>query len=162
MSSHITIVRFHVTETSVELLMHEDGCDGEPLKATYVVDAETARLLTSLEAMWQTVLDFIRDRSGDEIFVHPAVNVVTSGKEVVNAYVNKAYLEKCEIGWWRLTDLLRCQTQRDGSGANESEFRRLFLDNVALIARHIAQIEQQRDAGAGSWTLAGQSEDGHT
>lgn len=155
-SSRITVVRFHVaTETTVELLMHEEGSEGEPINTTYVVDAEIARVLRSLEAMWLDVLKFIRDRSGDEIFVHPAVNIVCAGSEVVNAYVNKAYLEKCEIGWWRLSDLLRCQNQRDGGGANESDFRRLFLDNVVVIARHIAQIEQQRDAGAASsWALA--------
>ena len=145
-SARITVVSFHVTGTSVELLMHEDGLSEEPLNATYVVDEETARVLVTLEDMWKGVLEFIREREGDDIFVHPAVNIVFSGKEVVNAYVNKAYVEKCEIGWWRLSDLLRRQSERETGASSESEFRRLFLDNVVVLAKHIAQIEQQRES----------------
>ena len=50
------------------------------------------------------------------------------------------------LGWWRLSDLLRRQSERETGASSESEFRRLFLDNVVVLAKHIAQIEQQRES----------------
>jgi hypothetical protein len=142
-SPHITVVRFHVTEAGVELLMHEKSFETVTLRSTYVVDSRIAGILAELEVLWQQVLDFIREQSGDSIFLHPAVNITWSGNEVVNAFVNKAYLEKCELGWWRLGDLL--DHRRSQANASESEFRRLFLDNIAVIADHITKMEQAED-----------------
>jgi len=142
LSARITVVSFHVSsDTEVEVTMHEEDSLAD-LVTVFSVSAEVAMNLRELEEAWQEVQDFIRARSHDPIFSHPAVNVETSRKQIVSAYVNKAYLEKCEIRWWKLSDLLRLQEQPWNSA--DSPFRRLFLENVSTLARHVMHLEEQR------------------
>jgi 8-oxo-dGTP pyrophosphatase MutT (NUDIX family) len=151
LSAHITVVDFRVlSDTEVEVRMHEEGVSAE-LVSVFSISAETVAPLRALQAAWEDLQDFIRARSHDPIFSHPAVNIVTSRKCIVNAFVNKAYLEKCEIKWWKLSDLLRFLEQPWLH--HESVFRKLFLENLATLAKHIMLVEETH----GGVPLQGQS-----
>ena len=148
LSSHITVADFRVlNDTEVEVRMHEEGVTAE-LVSVFSVSAETVAPLRTLQTAWDDLQDYVRVRSHDPIFSHPAVNIVTSRKCIVNAFVNKAYLEKCEIKWWKLSELLRLQEQPWSH--SESAFRKLFLENLSTLAKHIMIVEEtHNDPAAG-------------
>ena len=142
LSSRIVVADFHVvTDTEVEVTMHEQDCDTD-LVSVFVVDAGVADLLRALEEAWRQVRHFIRVRQADPIFEHPAVNIVNSKDIIVSAFVNKSYLEKCEIKWWKLSEVLSLQ-QDYSWNSPDPPFRKLFLDNMTVIARHIFLFEQK-------------------
>lgn len=144
LSAQLTVVHFDVlSDTEVRVLMHETLPDAE-LDFLFLVTPDIAAMLRELHVAWQSVLDFICARSDDPIFKHPAVNVVRSQDRIVNAYVNKAYLEKCEIDWWKLDDLLQA---RETHFSQETPFRRLFLENLPVLARRIFELERRHNHG---------------
>ena len=143
LSPQITVVNFRVlSDTEVEVRMHEEG-ESDELVNVFSIGAETVDLLRPLQEAWEDLQDYIRARSHEAIFSHPAVNIVTSRDCIVNAFVNKAYLEKCEIKWWKLSELIRIQDQPWIQ--SENAFRKLFLENLATLAKHVLLVEESRD-----------------
>ena len=141
LSTHLVVVGFRVvSDTEVLVTMHESN-PHSALDFTFAVSRETSAILRDLNSAWQDVLTFIRVRGQDPIFQHPAVNVIRSANCIVSAYVNKAYLEKCEINWWKLSDLLQA---REAHFLHDTPFRRLFLDNIHVLARKIYELERKR------------------
>ena len=139
LSAQLTVANFEVlSDTEVQVTMHETSPACE-IDFIFLVTADVASMLRELRTAWQNVVSFIGARSHDPIFQHPAVNVVRSQNRIVSAYVNKAYLEKCEIDWWKLDDLLRA---RDTHFSQDTPFRRLFLENVPMLARRIFELER--------------------
>ena len=144
LSSCIVVVDFRIKGCSeVEVTMHEEGT-AEEVVVVFVVSAEVMEALCAIETAWRAVQSLLQARLQDPIMSHPAVKIITSRKQVVNAYINKAYLEKCEIRWWKLSELLELREERKNNMG--SCFRRLFLENLAVMAGHIMLEEQQSDA----------------
>ena len=145
-SAQLTVINFHVyDEVNVEIAMVET-CNseeqGDPIHMTAVVSVEIAKTLLDAELAWTETVRYIQEHAHEPIFQHPAVNITRLHGHVINAYVNKAFLEKCEIGWWKLDDLVRLQW--DVWSSNYTAFRRLFLENISAVALEIQHLEWSR------------------
>jgi predicted NUDIX family NTP pyrophosphohydrolase len=140
LSADITVVDFHVlNEREVEVVMRERAREAD-LVITFDVDPSVAVALCGLEAAWERVREYIQQHQHDPIFQHPGVHIACSQGRVVAAYVNKAYLEKCEIRWWRLEDLLTAHAQ---PWVLTGQFRKFFLDNLWQLSKHLKQLEAE-------------------
>ena len=142
LSSCIVVADFRIKGAEVEVVLHEED-SVEELVVVFGVSAEIMEALRGIEPAWRAVQSFVQAHLHDPIMSHPAVKIVTSRDQVVNAYINRAYLEKCEIRWWPLAELLMEPTKRA-----DSPFRRLFLENLTVLASHIMMQEQQSNAAA--------------
>uniref|UniRef100_A0A6C0BZI2 Nudix hydrolase domain-containing protein n=1 Tax=viral metagenome TaxID=1070528 RepID=A0A6C0BZI2_9ZZZZ len=146
LSSCLVVANVRVTGNSeVELVLHEDG-DTRDVITTLEVSAEVARALKIVQEAWSKVLTYLELRVHDPILLHPAVDLKKSRQIVVGARVNKAYLEKCEIRWWKLEELLNLQDIQSTAG-QESEFRKLFIENISNLATHIKMMEKNSQTG---------------
>ncbi len=140
LSSRITVVDFRVVGGSeVEVVMHEEGTPAEVI-LVFSVAEDVIKTLSVIEDAWRALQSFIEAHLHDPIMAHPAVKIVTSRNQIVNAYVNRAYLEKCEIRWWRLNELLALKEQ----SCKSDNFRKLFLENLTTMASHIRLLEEQQ------------------
>ena len=90
---------------------------------------EVARLL----AAWESTMERVK-RAPLEVLRHPAVRTHYANAEMVGASVDRAYLEKNEIAWWRISDLAEICGNRAGTRAEA--FRSYFLD----ILPHILEL----------------------
>ena len=90
---------------------------------------EVARLLVA----WESTMDQVK-RAAPDVLNHPAVQTLYANSEMVAASVNRVYLEKNEIAWWRLSDLAEICGNRAGPKAER--FRSYFLD----ILPHILEL----------------------
>ena len=135
--------------TEVEVTMHEKDSAAD-LIFVFCVTQHVATLMQELEASWQQVKAFISARVHDPIFAHPAVNLVTSKGQIVSAYIDKAYLEKCEVEWWRLSEL----QDASENPRRAWPFRKLFIENLRELTRHIIQFEEQKSGIAPAPTEA--------
>ena len=86
-----------------------------------------------LHASWLKVLHFVQSHEHLDIFSHPAVRVVCHAGRLTAANVNKAFLEKTDVAWWRLSELERLSYER----WKTEDFRRYFLDNMRFITPKI-------------------------
>jgi ADP-ribose pyrophosphatase YjhB (NUDIX family) len=112
------------------------------LTISIVVSLSVALQISKLMLTWKEVLEYITKNAADPILQHPAVRILRWGEHIVGAYVDKAYLEKCELRWWPLERLKQLRTAAWQPGADGTgSFRRLFLDNMGILSEHIEAME---------------------
>lgn len=137
LTSKITTVGLRVLNAAeVEVRMHEEG-RSEDLLCVFACPVGLAASLRNVQHALDYLHFFVSGRAQDPIFSHPAVVLITSRSCVVNAHVNKAYLEKCELRWWKLSAL----TEAHACARGDTDFRKLFLENLTTVATCIAQAE---------------------
>lgn len=143
LSNCLIVADVRVTgNTEVELVLHERGTWTDVI-ITLEVGIDVATALKSVREAWERVLAYLELRLHDPILSHPAVNVTRSRQLVIGVRVNKAYLEKCEIRWWNLDDLLNLQDIQTAAGI-DGDFRRFFIENISNLAAHIKLMEKSR------------------
>ena len=141
LSSCVIVAEVHVKgDTEVELVLHEHGTTTDVI-STLEVGVDVATALKLVQGAWEQVLAYLELRLHDPILSHPAVKLTRSRQLVIGARVNKAYLEKCEIRWWKLNDLLNLQEIQTAAGV-DGDFRRFFIENISKLAVHINVMEQ--------------------
>ena len=142
LSTCITTVNFHVrSDLCVDVyFVQENGRDAEYSAVTVAVEEHTAAALADAEKAWNAVVRCVMEHVAGTLLTHPAVRITWLQGRVVGAFVDKAFLEKCEIGWWKLEDIERARDDKD-SAETESQFRRLFLYNVKHLAHEIRGSE---------------------
>ena len=90
----------------------------------------------SLGEAWCDVVRFVEEHEEERaIFRHPAVLLKRQSGRLVSAYVNRCFLEKIELAWFRLQEL---ESMEKWPG--KDEFRRHFLDNVRLFSPQIRTL----------------------
>jgi len=99
------------------------------------VSPQMAREASSLSEAWKLVTDFVEQERDSEVFAHPAVLLTTHQKKLVSAYVNRCYMEKTELAWFRLEELESVEKWKV-----RDEFRRHFLDSVKNLAPKIRSL----------------------
>lgn len=140
LTSKLIVVNVSViNQTDVELVLHEENND-EDVVMMIEVEVDVIVALKTVQQAWDRVMSYLTLRLNDPILLHPAVNLRKSRQTIVSARVNKAFLEKCELRWWKLDDLLDIASTNNCNG----EFRKLFLDNISHFGDQIKLME--RDA----------------
>ena len=131
LSPNLLVADFQVTQSEVAVTLHQDE---EEIEVVFGINAQLCELLQNLQRTWRAIKSYIAASISDPIFKHPAVQVQRSHGQVISAYINKSFLEKSDLAWFPLSELL---SNRQPWSANESPFRKLFLENIASIASHI-------------------------
>lgn len=80
---------------------------------------------------WARVQAFVREHGHREVFQHPAVLLRHHLGRLTSACVNRGYLEKTEVSWFRLAELERLDRW---SG---EQFRRHFLEGLRQFTPQI-------------------------
>jgi hypothetical protein len=93
---------------------------------------QTAKEAQELHRVWRTVTAFVSEQGHREIFRHPAVLLSSHGQKLVSAYVNRCYLEKTELAWFRLRDI-----EATDRWWSKETFRRHFIDNIRQLSDQI-------------------------
>lgn len=143
LSAQIVVADINVVGSNeVEIVLHESGTSADIVSMIEVCSA-TAMDLLAVQVAWRRVVDYLEWNGNDPIISHPALQITRSRHRIVSITVNKAYLEKCEIRWWKLNALLDMQYDMSVTGG-DGAFRKIFIDNIASLGDHILQIEQLR------------------
>ena len=125
-------------ETDVVSVDFFDDSSEEPhVVKTWRVKAspQMAKEAASLSEAWKNVIDFVERERGSEVFAHPAVLLTKHRKRLVSAYVNRCYMEKTELAWFRLEELESVEKWKV-----REDFRRHFLDSVKNLAPQIRSL----------------------
>ena len=115
-----------------------DGLSADPLlMKTWKMQVSplVAKEAVALSEAWREITDFVEKERHSDIFAHPAVLLTTHHKMLVSAYINRCYLEKTELAWFRLDDL----ESTDRWKARE-DFRRNFLESVRSFGPQIRSL----------------------
>ena len=134
---HVAVCNFRVDAVRGELAV--TFCDDYEDVFEQVLRIPCDGAIQSLERIahaWQNVLDYLNDSEHKSLLEHPAVNVQRVGQQVVHVSINKNFLEKCELGWWKLDDVL-------SEPVKSMRFRRLFLEVAPALAREISTLVAQ-------------------
>jgi len=99
------------------------------------VSPQIAKEAANLSDAWKQVTEFVLREHGNAIFDHPAVLLTRHRQMLVSAYVNRCYLEKTELAWFRLKDLESVENWKF-----REEFRRHFLDSVRILAPQVRSL----------------------
>lgn len=117
-------------------IFEELGAEPVPLKTWRIkVTPQMAKEAASVSNAWREVVDFVAQEQNSEVFAHPAVLLVTHRSMLVSAYVNRCYLEKTELAWFRLEDLMSTERWR-----GKDDFRRNFLESVRNLLPQIKSL----------------------
>jgi hypothetical protein len=128
-----------------------DGSSEEPraLKTWRAkVSPQMAKEAAALSEAWKEVTDFVERERESPIFAHPAVLVTMHRTMIVSAYVNRCYLEKTELAWFRLEEL-----ESPDRWKHREDFRRHFLENVRKLAPQIRSLFSEEAASRHEETL---------
>jgi hypothetical protein len=114
----------------------ELGSDASALKTWRVkVTPVMAMEASNVSCAWREVREFVAQERHSEIFLHPAVLLSTHRSMLVSAYVNRCYLEKTELAWFRLQDLVSMERW-----SGKDDFRRNFLESVRSLEPQIKDL----------------------
>lgn len=94
-----------------------------------------AKEAAELGEAWAEVTSFVEKECDSSIFSHPAVLLTRHQNILVSAYVNRCYLEKTELAWFRLEDLEAADRWK-----TREEFRRHFLDALRSFGPQIRTL----------------------
>jgi len=125
---HVAVCNLHVHASARELAISYCDDAGDLFNQTLCL--ESSELLQSLKHIadaWHAILQYMEASDRIDIIDHPAVNVQRVGHSIVHVSVNKNFMEKCELDWWKLSDVLKEESE-------SQRFRRLFLDFVPQLA----------------------------
>jgi hypothetical protein len=70
---------------------------------------------------------------------HPAVRIEKAGEKIVSAHVNRSYMEKSEVQWWRVQELTPISAARTSQRAER--FRPYFL----CMLPHILEVLRNKN-----------------
>lgn len=115
-------------------------CDGNTSTVQVAVPHATWEEIKRIEDSLAKLDGFVASLRGDFILEHPAVHIVSIGGHVVNAYVDKAYLEKCEVRWFAVSELQRLYARAMQDGGT---FRRFFYESLPDIINTVGQLEHR-------------------
>jgi len=127
-------------------VVEELGGSGEPAPPVtwrVKVTPQMAKEAANVSGAWKEVTDFVARERQSEVFAHPAVLLATHRSMLVSAYVNRCYLEKTELAWFRLEDLVSPERWR-----GRDDFRRNFLESVRSLAPQIKGLFAEELAAA--------------
>ena len=93
--------------------------------------AAAAAEALAVAAAWARVQAFVREHGHREVFRHPAVQLKNHHGRLVSAYVQRGYLEKTELAWFRLAELEALDRWQG------EQFRRHFLESLRQFAPQI-------------------------
>jgi len=94
-----------------------------------------AKEAAELSEAWAEVTSFVEKECDSLIFSHPAVLLTRHQNVLISAYVNRCYLEKTELAWFRLEDLEAADRWK-----TREEFRRHFLDALRSFGPQIRTL----------------------
>ena len=97
------------------------GCDCEAVKEAKTVWHE-----------WSAVQQIIASLS-DGIAGHPAVCLREFGGLLTGAFIERAYLEKSELRWWKIDELEKVMLPR--SWEERDQFRKCFVDIIPALTK---------------------------
>lgn len=103
----------------------------ERVHLSFAVTPTVAADVAELRAAWTAVLALLD--ANLPLLAHPAVHVRRRHGSVIAAYVDKVYLEKCELAWWPLDEVLQLI-----EAGQTADFRAGFLDVLAHAAPRIS------------------------
>ena len=137
-------VRVDVEAATVSVDIFEElGAESSALKTWRIkVTPQMAKEAASVSCAWHEVRDFVARERQSEIFLHPAVLLVSHRSMLVSAYVNRCYLEKTELAWFRLDELTSAERWR-----GKDDFRRNFLESVRNLTPQIKELFAEDASG---------------
>lgn len=115
-----------------------DSVDARENTVRVKLTREQATEASVLHKAWRNSLDALSGVAG-ALRNHPALSVEMCGDTVAQAQVNRSYLEKSDIAWWKLTELAAICGHRNCS-AHAEHFKGYFLD----LLPHILEVIRNR------------------
>ena len=140
----LTVLDFALETNSIRVSML--NLENEQIfTIVYNVEPRQVQTLIKLQGAWNNLRQGISTVADTGILDHPAVNLSMFGGHLIHASVNKNYLEKCEIGWWSLDDLLMSHSNYMNYRTIDERFRKLFLTNICKIGDKIRKNVSERN-----------------
>jgi len=118
-------------------LMKEGGKDASLTTWTFKTSPSIAREAEEISQAWAAVIQYIEEHQNKDLLQHPAVLLSYRGDRLLSAYVNRCYLEKTELKWFKLSDL-ECMDR----WKSREDFRKNFLDNIRQFSSQIRCLFQ--------------------
>lgn len=123
-------------ETSVAVVQAVDARTDYTFRWAFQLSREAAREAKELSGAWIDILDFLQMHAC--LLRHPALNVIYRLGFVVSASVNRSFLEKTELAWFKLRDL----ADPDFPGETfKSHFLELVRCSAVLLQRLLDEEE---------------------
>jgi hypothetical protein len=95
------------------------------------------RELVNVLSAWKLTIQTIESISPD-VIIHPSITIERARDNIISASVNKSFLEKSDIHWWKVQDLIAICGHR--SGIRADKFRSYFL----YILPHVLELIRNR------------------
>ena len=102
-------------------------------KVSYVVDSQHMKKVKQIHVIWLNIQNHIQKMKQEGFLQHPAITLTKVGSFIINVQVNENYLEKCEIGWWNLDELMRVHLNFLRYQIDDERFRTMFIANLQQI-----------------------------
>ena len=140
LSSSLIVVNVSVASNSaIVTLFDTGGSVSQCFNIAYEVDSCDCEKLQQIDLAWSNIQTSIEELKCKGLIEHPALKITRAGPYTVNAWVNKNYLEKCEIAWWDLEELMQIYKNCKENQIDDERFRAMFIKNLKQISDSIKQ-----------------------
>ena len=122
------------TPNTVQVVIYKGQEDehGPRSVMEFNVSDEMSQTLHMLHDAWSMVKRDVWAYKQEHSYEHPAVILSYCSDDLIGAYISRSYLEKSEIRFWKLSDIMNMKNP-------EQQFRVNFLGLLSAIDNHICK-----------------------